>query len=169
MMASTSCVGLAILAFVITPLRAGERAMDIRPKSITSMTRAVLSQLADGAGWMTSITLVNLEDSPSEYQVDFYDDSGNPMKLDFSTGSWSSISGTLAVNGSVVLETTGNSSVLKQGYAIVNDTICCPRFGGHAVFRNHIAGRPDSEAVVPLSSYEWEGQYVLAFDNTNGS
>ena len=166
--AITGYFALAILAFVSTPLLAGERPMGIRPQSISSTSHGVVSQIADGTSWITSITLVNLEDSPSEYQVDFYDDSGNPMKLDFTAGSWSSVSGTLAVNGSIVIETTGESSVLKQGYAIVNDTICCPHLGGHAVFRNHIPGRPDTEAVVPLSSFDSDGQYVLPFDNTNG-
>ena len=42
-----------------------------------------IAQIADGEGWSTSITFINLSDGTAFFDVLFYGDDGNPVQLPF--------------------------------------------------------------------------------------
>jgi hypothetical protein len=114
------------------------------------------------------IVLANLDNVPAQYQLQFYNDAGQPMALDFvGLASGSVVAGTLPEHGSVVIQTAGTSRSLSQGFA------CLTRpngknLNGYGIFRNKIPDRIyDYEAVVPFSS-KYDDNYVLPFDNTAG-
>ena len=50
---------------------------------------------------------------------------------------------------------------------IYNNSTSLNQLGGHAIFRSHIAGRPDFEAVVPLGSYN-DPVFFIPYDNSGG-
>ena len=90
------------------------------------------------------------------------------MTLDFvGLGRGSEVTGTLPVNGSFVLETTGTSETLSQGFALMES----PNYetvNGYGIFRQRIPGRSqDFEAVTPLSA-AYDDDFILPFDNTQG-
>jgi hypothetical protein len=127
----------------------------------------VLPQVADGGGWKTSITLVNMDTEPAQYTLEFFRNGGSPLVLDFvSIGRGSIVSGTLPVNGSVVIETLGTAQTNSQGFALLDS----PNFkdvNGYGIFRQQVAGRPDFEAVTPFSSM-FDDDFILPFDNSGG-
>ena len=126
----------------------------------------VIAQIADGGGWKTSVTLVNLQDKAVAYKLNFWDSSGQPLVLPFAgIGSRSTLEGTLPVAGSATIETAGTSDTLREGWGEL--AAGQGSIGGMAVFCQRIVGRPDFEAVVPLSS-RYESRFVLPFDNTAG-
>jgi len=128
----------------------------------------VLPQVADGAYWKTSITLVNMDTEPAQYKLEFFRNGGGALTLDFvGLGRGSFVYGTLPVNGSFVIETSGTSATLSQGFAILTS----PNYkdvSGYGIFRQRLPGRAqDFEAVVPLCN-EFDDDYILPFDNTAG-
>lgn len=129
----------------------------------------VLPHIADGDYWKTSITLVNMDTDPAQYALTFRQNGGAPLVLDFvGLGQGSVITGTLPVNGSVVIETAGTSPTLSQGFAILES----PNFknvNGYGIFRQRFPWRAeDFEAVTPFSS-KYDDDFILPFDNTAGS
>lgn len=128
----------------------------------------VLPQVAVGADWMTSITLVNMDTTAAQYKLEFYKSGGQRWTLDFvGIASGHTITGTLPVNGTVVIQTAGTAQTVSIGFAILTR----PDYkdvNGYGIFRQRIPGRSfDFEAVVPFSS-EYDDDYVLPFDNTTG-
>jgi len=128
----------------------------------------VLPQVADGNYWKTTVTLVNMDVAPAEYKLSFFSDAGLPMMLNFVGRLPASvITGTLPVNGSVVIETTGLSETLSQGFAILER----PNYmdvNGYGMFRQKVPSQTEAyEAIVPFSS-EYEDDFILPFDNTPG-
>lgn len=114
-------------------------------------TDAVLPQVVDGAGWKTTIILVNLSANPASFDLFFTDDNNNPLYLPWiGIGTYSSLSGTLAVGGSATVETTGTASQLAGGAG--NLITRTGRIGGQAIFRRLLPGLVEAEAVVPFSS-----------------
>lgn len=137
----------------------------IQPKVVVFPGDRVISQFVDGAGWSTSVFFVNLESHPVSFQLLFFTDDGNDMFVPIvGLGLVRQVNITLDTAGSTEFETAGFSGTLKQGWALVsqttNDTV-----GGMAVFRQHVPGRPDQEAVVPIVS-QFDSHFVLLFDNT---
>lgn len=125
----------------------------------------VIAHVAEGGQWSTSITLINLSAAPVSYTLRFYSDSGAPLTLPLVGGTPSSlVSGNLNVSGSHIIQTAGLPGATLQGWAQLTASSL---IGGFAVFKSHLAGQTDSEAVVPFSS-KFDHRFVLAFDNTNG-
>jgi hypothetical protein len=129
----------------------------------------VLPQVADGNYWKTTVTVVNMDDEPAQYKLQFFRSGGSELFLDFvGLGRGSFVYGTLPVNGSFVIETTGTSNPPVQGFAVLTS----PNYktvNGYGIFRQRIPGRPqDFEAVTPLSS-EYDDDFILPFDNTQGN
>ncbi len=162
-MMMTKLIGL-LLSLGLSCLLAGDGKRNI----YVGMDDDVLPQVADGADWMTKITLVNLDTTAAQYQLKFYQTGGLPWTLDFvGIGRGSVVSGTLPVNGSVVIQTAATTQTVSQGFAILTR----PDYkdvNGYGIFRQRISGRSfDFEAVVPFSS-NYDDDYVLPFDNTQG-
>jgi hypothetical protein len=128
----------------------------------------VLPHVVNGGGWSTSIVLVNLSTLPQKYYIDFWSNTGAAWQVPIAgPGRRDGMSGMLNPGQSVTIETDG-SGPLEEGYAtVLPDTLdIVARLGGFAVFRQRTAGRPDAEAVVPLTSLA-ERNFVLMYDNSN--
>ena len=137
----------------------------LEPRVVVFAGDRVIPHVVDGGSWQTSFFFVNLENHPTTFQVLFFDDLGNDLFLPVAGfGLVRQMSVTLNTAGSTEFETSGTASNLKQGWALVsqttNDTV-----GGMAVFKQHVFGRPDQEAVVPIVS-QFDSHFVLMFDNT---
>jgi len=132
-----------------------------------------MAQLAVGAGWESTITLMNngnLGIPPESFQLSFTDDNGNalPLPLTFpqspSTApvQTSTLSQSIGINGTVVVNSQGSASPPTQMGAVQLTTV--GDVSGFAIFKE--TGN-SQEAVVPLQTQS-SGSYLLWFDNTNG-
>jgi hypothetical protein len=124
----------------------------------------IITHLADGDGWKTTITIMNLSQiRTASFYLNFYGDDGNSQSFFFGgVGDTTTIQGTLSPGGSTVLETTGAGS-LTQGWAQFDTSRTSPFVSGFAVFSNSNG----NEAAVPFESDAANNQ-ILSFDNTNG-
>ena len=139
---------------------------------------AVVSQVVDGDGWQTWITLNNIDATPSQYIVYFFKNDGTPMPLTTDqtvTGNGTFVFGVLPANGAVTIKTPGTSPTLTQGWARVQTVFNIPGGGvapgatiaGTALFlRPQSASRP-TETSEPLD-FSQAQRWALPFDHTNG-
>jgi hypothetical protein len=128
----------------------------------TSDVTQVISQVADGSGWKTLITLVNLDTVPAPFTLRFWRADGTALAMPLTTGAPSEVvEGTIPVGGTRVIETLGGASALVQGWAQLTSA---RNVGGLGVFRQRVTGRPDQEAAVQLTTTGTK--FVLPFDNT---
>ncbi|MBL8174499.1 MAG: hypothetical protein JNK48_07515 [Bryobacterales bacterium] len=127
--------------------------------------RQVLSQIADGSGWKTTITLVNLDTAPATFTLSFYASDGSILRLPIEgeTGRLEAITRVIPVGGSRTIVTAGTDNALSQGWAELSSG---QQVSGLGVFRQRVAGRPDQEAGVSVTSAT--SRFVLPFDNTQG-
>jgi hypothetical protein len=154
---------LLCVLFAIVPLclGGGRRYIDVQEKD------RVLPHIAFGGGWSTTITLVDCYETEAPFTLRFYDDRGVAMNVPVAgLGSVSIISDRMPVNGSRTYEIQ-DIGVTQTGWAELSYDWSLTAIGGLAVFRQRVAGRPDLEAVVPMSANN-DGDYHLAFDNTGG-
>lgn len=136
----------------------------------------VISQVVDGDGWQTSISLNNIDAKASLFKLSFFADNGTPMVLSTNFGSLSVIYGTIPARGSVNIITAGASASLSQGWGKMETDFQQPgtsnfisgaTIAGTVLFlRPQTASRP-TEASEPLD-FSLESQWVLPFDHTNG-
>jgi len=137
----------------------------LEPRVVVFAGDRVVPHVVDGGSWQTSFFWVNLENHPVSFQVLFFDDVGNDMFLPVvGLGLVRQVNVTLDTAGSIEFETTGTANNLKQGWALLSQTTS-DTIGGMAVFKQHVFGRPDQEAVVPVVS-QFDSHFVLLFDNT---
>lgn len=137
----------------------------VRPKVVVFPGDRVVAQFVDGGGWKTSLFFVNLENHPVSFQVLFFQDDGSDMFVPIAgLGTVRQVNVTLDTAGSTEFETTGFSQDLSQGWALLSQTTS-DTVGGMAIFRQHVFGRQDQEAVVPIVS-QFDSHFVLLFDNT---
>ncbi|MBS1833782.1 MAG: hypothetical protein JST65_13775, partial [Acidobacteria bacterium] len=112
--------------------------------SVAPAGRQILAQIADGGGWRTTITLVNLDTVPASYTLRFYSNDGTlALPFEGETGRLESLSGTIPVGGSRTIVTTGTTTTLSQGWAELTST---QNVSGLGIFRQRVTGRPDQEA-----------------------
>ncbi len=125
----------------------------------------IITHLADGGSWKTSITLINLsQDKAAAFKLDFYGDSGAAQSFSFEgIGNASTVTGNIPAGGSTVIKTTGTSAVTTQGWAQFDYFNTTDSVGGWAVFTNSNG----NEAAVPLESSIGQNP-ILSFDNTKG-
>jgi hypothetical protein len=125
----------------------------------------VIPQFVDGAGWKTTITLINLENNLVAFQVLFFQDNGTDLYVPIAgQGLVRGMNITLGGAGSVTFETTDTLPQLAQGWALISQTTR-DTIGGLAIFRQRIPGRTDQEAVVPIVN-QFSSHFVQLFDNT---
>lgn len=126
----------------------------------------VIPQFVAGGGWRTSVTLVNMSDTAASFPVEFFTDAGQPLRVPIETlGNVTGVQITLPSKQTMTFS-TGDLPDLVQGWAFA-DLPTGQRIGGFATFRQRAPGRPDFEAVVPISS-QFEDHSFLLFDNTAG-
>ncbi len=141
-------------------------------RSITfdSTRDAVIPQVVDGGGWQTSIILLNPGSKPLDAIIGFFGDSGKLVELpirQLNNSRHSILTGPIPAGGSITIDTADLDSTTVQGYAIVAAMDPTSMLTGLAVFRQRVSGRPDFEAVVPISPYD-EVEFAMPFDNRNG-
>jgi hypothetical protein len=136
-------------------------------------TTLVFPQLAVGPEWETAFTIINMNSAAAEFTLRFFADDGSPMTVTYTTGkvaaaaSAASVTATLPAVGSTTITIYPDGQPLRTGYAILVPPSEDVRFGGQAVFRQTVPGRPVFEAVVPLTdSDDWT--FMMPFDNSSG-
>jgi len=139
---------------------------------------AVVSQVVDGDGWQTWITLSNIDATPSQYIVYFFKNDGTPMPLTTDqtvTGNGTFVFGILPAHGAITIKTPGTSATLTEGWAKVQTVFNIPGGGvapgatiaGSALFlRPQSASRP-TETAEPLD-FSQAQRWAFPFDHTNG-
>lgn len=136
-----------------------------------------LTQIADGGGTSTIITLVNLDNVAVPYSLYFYSDAGTPLTLSTTAGTSAVISGVLPVGGSTILQTNGGGPTVNEGYGVLVATSpSCYGYGepgytglcqvaGSSVFTLPLSSGLLASASCPLDTGE---DYIIAlpFDET---
>jgi hypothetical protein len=107
---------------------------------------SVLPQFVFGGGWYSALYFSNSTNAAVTFQVSFVSDTGTPLTVPSVGGSSAQVN--LAANGTAVIEAP-NVGSLAQGYAVFT---LPAGVSGYGVFRQSVTGKPDQEAVVPLSS-----------------
>lgn len=125
----------------------------------------VIPQFVDGGSWQTSVTVINLENHSTNFQVLFFNDDGTDLYVPVvGLGPVRGVTITLNTAGSMTFQTTGTNAALAQGWALLsqstNDSV-----GAMAIFRQSVPGRQTQEAVVPVVN-QFDSHFVLLFDNT---
>jgi hypothetical protein len=120
-----------------------------------------------GAGWKSTIVLVNTGASAAQAHLRFFDVNGNPLTLPLTfpqstTGTTSaSVDRTLLDQATLVIESTSANATLQAGPAqLATDG----NIGGFLILRYEPSGQ---EAAAPLASGV-ANSYLIAFDNTGG-
>jgi hypothetical protein len=148
------------------------RAVSNRPGVVLFTGDTVFAQVVDGGTWKTSFIISNLDTVTRHCEVRFFSDDGSDMLLpifstDLQGDVLSGVSLTIGAGGTAFFETAGTDPVLAQGWALLVKDNSSDPIGGMAVFRQRRPGFPDAEAVVPVVS-QFDGHFVLIFDNTSG-
>jgi len=139
---------------------------------------SVFAQIADGGGWITRVTVVNLSRITSAaFTLDFFSNTGGPQPFTWTTqdltpgeGAYASLYGSIEPGGSrtFVTANVGTPDGTNEGYAEFVATsdqyTTSPNISGYAVFVNTANG---NEATVPLEASN-NGNQLIAWNETNG-
>ncbi|MBZ5537777.1 MAG: hypothetical protein LAO31_17620 [Acidobacteriia bacterium] len=93
----------------------------VDPTVAPAGTNLIFSQIVDGGGNPTQILLMNTSGSPISGIISLFDDTGNPIALDFGGGLVISQPYSISGNGVQKFSTTGQGT-LKVAYAVVTPT-----------------------------------------------
>ncbi len=135
------------------------------PRIVVFTGDSVIPHFIDGQFWQTAITVVNLENHPTSFQVLFFQDDGTDFYVPvLGIGVVRGMNITLSAAGSYTFETAGISQAAGSGWALLSqankDSV-----GSFAIFRYSPPGVPQQEAVVPTVNQFFD-RFVLPFDNT---
>jgi hypothetical protein len=136
------------------------------PRVVIFTGDRVISQFVDGGGWLTSITVTNLETHSTSFNVYFFQDDGSDLNVPIVglSGLTSGVSVTLNPMGTLTFQTTGANRLLSSGWALLSQTNS-DSVGISAIFRQSVPGQQTQEAVVPAVN-QFETHFVLNFDDT---
>lgn len=141
--------------------------------SVPQPTRSgVLSQVASGGGWKTSLYLVNTSTAAVPITVKFWSNTGTALTLPLSvtqTGAThvsttSSVSATVAKNSTLLIESDSGESVSSVGWA---EVISTGSITGYGVFHFTSSAGIESEGTVPLEA-TFAPSFILPYDGTDG-
>jgi hypothetical protein len=126
----------------------------------------VLPHIADGDGWYSRITLVNMDTVAATVDVMFFNEDGTPWTIGLKgqDGTYSDWQFTIPVGGSVFLETLGTDSTTNKGWAYMSTSNWV---SGNGAFVANWLPTNDAEAVVPFTS-EVDTRFFIPFDNRPG-
>lgn len=159
---------------VRTPNFPMSRGLPVKPQTLVFSTDRILPHLAVGGGWETTIVLVNMSDREVQFNQPFYDPTGKPWTVTTKMlpggepVKTSVASGRIAIGGSLHILLSEPAGPVQTGWSMINYDTSASRLGGYAVFRQRVQGRPDFEALVPLSSYD-DSVFYMPFDNLDGA
>ena len=132
----------------------------------------VLSHIAAGGGWNTTITLVNTLTTATSVTVAFHSDDGSALSLPVTTIqqgisqkiTTSSVSATINPNAMLLISTGDQVASTVVGWA---DVLSTGSLGGYAIFRQLPQTGSPSEGTVPLQSL-LPSTITLPYDNSAG-
>jgi hypothetical protein len=115
--------------------------------------QGTFGQIAYGGCWQTTFTLVNLSSQgTASVSLFFYGDDGSPLGAPVQgIGNVSSYIFTIPAGGAQNVVLSNSDTITTQGWASMS-TGDGATVRGQGSFRCHLSGRPDFEAVVPLST-----------------
>ena len=129
---------------------------------VSHPTNAAVSHIADGGGWQTSITLMNLDSVPADFTMKFWSDGGDPLVMGtVGNGRLATVSGTLPVGGSRTIRSDGSPPIGVSGWAEISSP---QSVRGLTIFRFNPSGQ---EASVPIA-FSGARKLLLPFENGQG-
>lgn len=146
-------------------------ALEIQPAG-TLARIGVLSQLALGGGWKTTIHLVNVQAASAQVRVVFKSEDGLALELPYvltqggqsTTLIGSSVERALPANSGLLLELDSPIPATLVGWA---DVLASAPVSGYAIFRQRGGDGRDSEGTSPLETRAQSG-VLVPFDNLTG-
>ncbi|MBI4889841.1 MAG: putative Ig domain-containing protein [Acidobacteria bacterium] len=132
----------------------------------------VISQIASGGGWKTTISLINPGTAQATVRVNLYADDGTPLQLPMViTQSGQSVTSvgavvdrTIPAGATLLIETEAAVSSTSVGWADVRSTTT---IAGYAIFRQKHDGAADSEGTSPLEN-RLQSSVIIPMDNLIG-
>jgi len=126
----------------------------------------IVSHLANGQGWKTTILLVNADTHTASFTLSFWADNGSPLVLPLGQdGIAASVSGAIAPGQLRVIESSGKGDTIVEGWA---ELMTSDAIGGIGIFTASPTNQPPSEAAAPLNSVGGT-QLFIPFDDTLGA
>ena len=126
----------------------------------------VIPQVADGAGWATTIVLTNTTTGDLPVTLNFKQavPNGAGVTTPWSPPFQSSVPASFNVpaGSSIFLRTPGNATTLSQGWA---ELAADPRITGYAIFTQQSGGRAQDSTAPAVSA---SSRILVPFDNTSG-
>ena len=133
----------------------------------TQASTRTISHIAVGAGWRTTVILINTGTQAENFELKFWDEQGNPLVLNLGTdGMTADLTGTLQPGVAHFIRTAGTGADLIPGWA----ELTAPQdVDGNSIFglQSPVPGQGDSVAAVPLSPGGGTELYI-PFDYTTG-
>ena len=133
----------------------------------------ILSHVASGSIWKTTITLENIASTTNEVRVEFWADNGSALTLPFKvtlqgntvTGTGSSVDQTMNPGTTLVIDTEAPASpTTLVGWAQVYGS---GPVAGFAIFREQLSNGTYAEGTAPLENRDIS-DLLVPFDNTGG-
>ncbi len=127
---------------------------------VTGGQSTLIPLIEDGAGVVTSFTLLNPYPSPTVASLSFFSAAGTPISIATGTAAaaaWQNL--TIPAYGATTIATTGSSSPQKQGFAIVQT--------GDATKRVPVMAQVGLDLVSP--SVALTPPFVVPFDATSSA
>ena len=147
-------------------------ALTVTATSPSASRVGVLSQVAVGGGWTSSLYLINNSHSSLPVSVNFYDNDGTPLNLTATlvqggsskTQTASTASATLNPYATLLIQCDAQSSTAVTGWV---DVLSTATLAGYAVFHYTSQAGVQSEGTVALET-SLQTTLQLPYDNTNG-
>jgi hypothetical protein len=126
----------------------------------------IIPQVADGAGWSTTIVLANKTTSTQSVTLSFNMDTSNSATIPWAPPfveavSLASIS--LPAGSTLFLHTPGTAASLTQGWGQLD---AATGVTGYAIFTQRVPGQPAQDGTAPAVSAA--SRILVPFDNTSG-
>ena len=125
----------------------------------------IIPQVADGAGWSTTIVLANKTSTTQTVTLSFNMDTANGATTPWTPPFVESVShpaSACAAGSTLFLHTPGTSATLTQGWGQVD---AAAGVTGYAIFTDRASG-PAQDATAPAVSAA--SRILVPFDNTSG-
>src|SRR5258708_5399692 len=124
-----------------------------------------ISHIANGAGWRTTVILINTAAQAENFELKFWDEHGNPLVLNLGAdGMTADLTGTLQPGVAHFVRTAGTGNTLQAGWTELSGS---QYIDGNSIFGLQSHNKGDSEAAVPLSPNGATELYI-PFDYTTG-
>ena len=149
---SSDCIGNGVTAVRLITIGS---VTTVRPAGYTS----VLSQILDGGGWQTNLTITNRSKSAQAYTVSFWQDNGTPWSI---PGIGSSVAVQVPGNGVKVLNSSGTSSGVVQGWAKVEGY---EAYSAMAIFM--VRGDQENQQASVGGDPTHSNSFTMPFDETS--